>query len=123
MKRHAASQSSGKAIQDVGEMTVSLKAAVDATIVDYEARLMELKEAIKIAEKLARPRCYVTNRKSGKVHNILTRVEDIGSEAMCYCSFKHVKAPVNISQELPKVKRGLYCSTCLGDIRAETKKD
>ena len=123
MKKNAASKASDKAIHDVGEMTISLKAAMDAIIVDYEARFMELKVAVAAAEKLAKPRSYVTNRKSGKVHKILTRVEDMGSEALCYCSFRYAKAPVKISQELPIVTRDLYCSTCLADVRAEMAKE
>ena len=123
MKKHAASKASDKAIHDVGEMTVSLKTAMDAIIVEYEARFMELKEAVAVAEKLARPRSYVTNRKSGKVHKILTRVEDMGSEAMCYCSFKYAKAPVRVSQDMPVGKRDLYCATCLADVRAEMTKE
>ena len=101
MKRNAASQSSTKAIADVNVMTMYLKTALEAIMVDHEARLTELKEAINVAENVARPRLYVANRESGKVHTILTRVEDIGSEAMCYCSFRHAKAPVKISQHLP----------------------
>ena len=122
MKRNAASTSNTKAISDVSAMTTSLKDAMDAIMVDYEARFVELKDAIKVAEDMARPRTFVTNRKSGKVHKILTRIEDIGSEAMTYCSFKYAKAPVKISKELPDVKREMYCSTCLGEVRAAMKK-
>ena len=122
MKRNAASTSNTKAITDMSEITSNLKTAMDAIMIDYAARFLELKDAIKVAEDLARPRTFVANRKSGKVRKILTRVEDIGSEAMTYCSFKYAKAPVNISKELPDVKREMYCSTCLGEVRAAMKK-
>ena len=46
----------------------------------------------------------------------------MGSEALCYCSFRYATAPVRISQELPVVTRDLYCSTCLADVRAEMTK-
>ena len=65
----------------------------------------------------------MTNRTSGKVHKVLTAVEDVGIEAMCYCSYKYARAAVRISKDLPIAKRDLYCRHCLADVLATMLKE
>ena len=75
-------------------------------------------------EKLATPREFVTNRVTRKIHRILTRIEDVGSEAVTYCGFKYAKCPVSTHDEVPAdAKREHMCTTCLADMRAKTSKE
>ena len=123
MRRDTEDKTAKEASGDVTSMTVELKKAVDSIMVDYELRFKELTDAVARAELQSRPRLYVTNRKSGKVHRVLTAVEDVGIEAMCDCSYKYARAAVRISKDLPIVQRDLYCMRCLSDVRTTIPKE
>ena len=78
-----------KAIGDINAVTIGMHNAIGAIMVGYESRFQELREVVSRAEEQVRPRLYVTSRKSRKVHNPLTKVEGVGVEVMCYCSYKY----------------------------------
>ena len=79
------------------------------------AKMMHLIEA---AEIQSRPREYVVNRKSGKVHRALTHYVDVGPEALAFCVYKYGRSSVRLCHTLEGVDWKTMCTTCLADKRA-----
>ena len=99
-------------------METTLRAITD----DYQRKYEYLQNLVRRVVKDNRPRKHVTNQKSGNVHSIITRYDEVGSDAIAYCSFKYARAPVMTTSDLPITDRHLYCAIYLADVRADMPK-
>ena len=95
---------------------------VENVMTKYTEESKELYNLIKEVEKQCAPRQYVINRRTNKVHKVLTLLQDVGRDAIAYCGFKYACASVILKTELPAAKRDHYCSTCLAEVRAAMAK-
>ena len=86
---------------------------------ECEAKMTELKNLIKQVEEQGKPRAYVINRKTAKVHRALTYFEETGLDALAWCGFKYGRAQVKLVSDVdPTTHWRAICATCLPDVRA-----
>ena len=79
---------------------------------------MELmKGLIARAEEACKPRAYVVNRNTNKIHRALTYFADVGMESICYCGFKYGRASVKMLKELPEGDSEHICGTCMPELK------
>ena len=97
---------------------LKLKDQFNGIVAKWEQETSKLYDLIAKVEKTCGPRQYVINRKTRKIHKVLTTVTDMGMKAIAYCGFKYPKADVTMVMDLLVAERDLYCSTCLADVRA-----
>ena len=121
-KRNEVERQAVKSSKDVKINADKLDSTLAIITEEYQKKYDELRSLIRYIEKQSRPREYVISRRAGKVRRILTRVEDIGSEAITDCNFRYAKAPLKTSSDLPAVSRDKYCATCLSEVRASLAK-
>ena len=96
-----------------------LKEIMDTVTAECEAKMTELKTLIKQVEEQGKPRAYVINRKTAKVHRALTYFEETGVDALAWCGFKYGRAQVRLVNDVdPATHWRAICATCLPDVRA-----
>ena len=123
-KRNRDEKNTTTTITNLTKTSAKLNKTLKAITDDYETKFADIQKIIKQMEVNAAPREFVTNRVTQKIHKILTRVEDVGRDAITYCGFKYAKASVSTHKEVPQdAKREHLCTTCLADLRAKTAKE
>ena len=78
----------------------------------------ELRNMILSVEKKARPRQFVQNQRTSKMHNVLTYFSEVGIDAVAYCGYKYGQFRVRLTDDLGGAKRDDMCKTCLAEQRA-----
>ena len=108
----------GEALKIATAMNKKVTAQIAEMVDKCADESKKLYEIIRQVETRCAPRTYIVNRKTNKVHKVLTHLSDVGDEAIAYCGFKYAKASVLMKAQLPAAKRDHYCSTCLAEVRA-----
>ena len=89
-----------------------------------EEKLNELKALIAHVEQQSRPREYVVNRRTLKVHRALTYFAETGHEAIAYCGWPYGKGQARLMTELdtPPSEWRRICTTCMKEESEKLKK-
>ena len=98
-----------------------LRDDLDSWMLKYKTEVTRLEELIAAVERTCAPRQYVVNRRTRKIHKILTSVSDAGSAAIAYCGWQYGLAPISCHASLPSGAKKDYCAACLADVRASIK--
>jgi len=104
--------------QETVKANLKLKDQFNNIVAKWEQETSKLYNLIAKVERSCGPRQFVINRKTRKIHKVLTTVTDVGMKAIAYCGFKYPLADVSMAMDLPVAERNFYCSTCLADVRA-----
>ena len=72
-------------------------------------------------DRMAQPKKYVRNRKTGIVHRILCSYEDVGLDALTCCGWGYGRCKVSLEAEAPTVRKQT-CKSCLPALRASLPK-
>ena len=83
----------------------------------HDEQTQEIRELAAKAEVSSRPRMYVTNRRTKKLHKALTFFAEVGPEAQCYCSFAYGKSSVRTSTTLDETDPKNICDASLPEGR------
>ena len=91
---------------------------MDKVSAECEDNMAELKSLSLQVEAKGRPREYVANRKTGKIHRVLTYFSETGVDALAWCGFKYGRAQVKLIVDIDNATpwRNI-CSTCLTGVR------
>ena len=99
-------------------INTKIRKDLDKWIDTYRLDMSRLTDLIQTIEKTCGPKRFVVNRKTKKIHKVLTHSSDVGTQAIAYCGWKYALAPITCSYELPAGAKKDYCATCLADVRA-----
>ena len=112
------------------------KAGIDETVRSLSASQKKIREAVELmttsmktevadlqakVDKIARetaPRQIVVNKVTGKVHRVLTSIQDAGAEAVAHCGFQYAYCQKVFHSEIPAgTKRDKACGACFRGVR------
>ena len=121
-KRGRSSSSAASASGSCELKNKHVKAIVDKVSAECEEKMAELRSLILQVEAKGRPREYVANRKTGKIHRVLTYFTETGVDALAWCGFKYGRAQVKLTADIDNSTpwRNI-CSSCLTDVRARLR--
>ena len=87
------------------KMATFLNKAMDLYSIAHKQEVSRLDALIKkcelAADKAARPKAYVINRKSRVTHRILAGFEEVGIDAITKCGWEYAKSKVEITNDEP----------------------
>ena len=67
--------------------------------------------------KSTEPPLYVKNMITKAEHRVLTRMDDMGSDAVAVCGWAYARGPFRLQRNQPAV-RTLTCGTCMPELKA-----
>ena len=95
-----------------------IREAVELMTKDMRSEVADLQAKVdRIAIETA-PKQIVVNKATGKVHRVLTSIQDAGAEAVAHCGFQYAYCQKVFHNEIPAgTKRDKACGACFRGIR------
>ena len=89
---------------------------MEKAVTKMAADFRRLEDMVSKMEKLARPRSYVRNRKTGIVHRVLCGFDEVGADALTYCGWGYGHCKVSLEADAPTLRKHT-CKSCLPALR------